>query len=123
MPLDCLESLLEELVRHDEHECCRTFHCLPDVRDGYDVIGELEVGEVLDVLVGLVDDISEVTAVDLLSALHLGVSHLLLEDPHWDAVLKDIRVLADIVASDTGDCRAPGVSRAIGRRPTSCPIQ
>ena len=63
----------------------------------HDVRRELVAGQVLDVLVLLVDDLRELLAVD----------HLLV-DVHRDLLLEFVSELGDIGADDFGDRRAPG---------------
>lgn len=50
---------------HDEDECSGTLDGLGNVGNGNDVVTERNVGEVLDVDVGGVDDVGELLAVNL----------------------------------------------------------
>jgi hypothetical protein len=52
-------------VGHDEHERGRALDGLGEVGDGHDIVAQVVVGEVLDVLVGRVDDVGELLAVNL----------------------------------------------------------
>lgn len=66
--LSCCKKWLRgglTLVGHDEDECSGTLDGLGNVGNGNDVVTERNVGEVLDVDVGGVDDVGELLAVNL----------------------------------------------------------
>ena len=70
----------DELVRQDEDQDVSFCSSICYVRDGNDVLGESSAREVLDVLMVSVDDLGQLTTIDLV-----------LKDPHADILLKSVR--------------------------------
>ena len=93
------QDLCQELVGQAEDEEVGAVAALAEVGHGPDVGREGSAGEVLDVLVLLVDDVREVAAVDLL-----------LEDPHPDLLL-ELGALGR-VSADVDGHRGGEVARA-----------
>ena len=115
LALDLLAGLDDELVRQVEHQDGAILDGIDDVGVCDQVGWQVDTRKVLDVLMGLVDDLCQglralaerrgrvvVTRV-------LGDLNLFLEHPHLDLLLEERRVAGSIFSDDLGDSASPGI--------------
>lgn len=119
------------LVGDDKDEGVGAVDGLEEVGLGDDVVAEVDTGEVLDVLVLLVDDLGQLAPLELMHRVRIvpvspgspseekggGRTHVLLVAPHLDLGVKVVAALLDVLADEAGD-RRPPVAAPCGRIPT-----
>mmetsp|Transcript_32681 Transcript_32681/g.103636 ORF Transcript_32681/g.103636 Transcript_32681/m.103636 type:complete len:367 (-) Transcript_32681:71-1171(-) len=107
-----LHGLGHELVRQNPDHHIGVGHRLLHVRLRTDVGGQLDAWEVLDVLLGLVEDLGELP-------LDPAVLDLLLEHPHRDLVV-ELAVLGSVACNDLRDGASPVAAADDGHLLRAC---
>lgn len=101
-------------MRSDKDQSCSVLDGLFQVRDSYDIVLELNAGEVLSVFVLRVDNLSKLLALKLYDQESgqipktIEKPDLLLIHPNRDArIVKDVRMLFSVHTSKPSDSRTP----------------
>lgn len=129
LPLDRFTCLVDELVRQVEDEQSAVLDRVLQGRVGVQVGGQANSWKIFHVLVCAVNHVGQLVCALQIRAIVRGVLgdlDVLLKHPHFDLLLKDVRVAGGIFGDDLGDGGTPKrswislVNPAIAERERVC---